>query len=169
MGKACWIGVLMVFALLCGKAQAESLDEDLAALKADVAKLNAALFELEEDILYPANTQLAVFLSLEDTDLFQLDSVEVMVDGNMATSHLYTEQEREALKQGAIQRLYLGNLSPGEHQITATLNGKGVNDHYYRKQQRFTVTKEDDAERVELVISTQTPSHEPGFRLKQWQ
>lgn len=184
MSKACWIGVI-AFGIFCfGSVQAadsnssesassaaasQSLNRDIDALKADVAELNTALYELEEDVLYPANTQLAVFLSFAAQDHFQLDSIELSVDGRMASSHLYSVQEREALKQGGIQRLYLGNLSPGEHKITATLNGKGANDQYFRKQQTFAVTKDDNAERVELIVQAPAPAYNPSFSIKQWQ
>lgn len=169
MNKVCWFALLALLTAGSGLAQAETLDEELSALKADVAKLNTALFELEENILYPANTQLAVFLSLDVKDYFQLDSIEISVDGLMASSHLYSPQEREALRQGGIQRLYLGNLAPGVHELTATLNGQGANGHYFRKQQHFSITKDGDAERVELAIQARPPSHDPQFTLKRWQ
>lgn len=185
MTKACWVGSIVLWVFSAAFSQAvlaetsgeqvngspgdQTLSRELAELKADLAALNAELFALEEDILYPANTQLAVFLSLDAGNYFQLDSVELAIDGRMASSHLYTEQEREALKQGGIQRLYLGNLSPGEHKITATLNGKGVNDQYFRKQQTFTVNKDSDAERVELTVKAPAPAHDPQFAMKNWQ
>ena len=177
MSKACWLVILTLFVMTAGLAQAQnnddsrsaSLDADLAALKADVAALNTELFELEEDILYPASTQLAVFLSLDVGDQFQLDSIELSVDGRMANSHLYSQQERQALQKGGIQQLYLGNVSPGNHQITATLNGKGANDEYFRKQETFFVIKESEPERVELTIEASPASQSPQFSIKRWQ
>ncbi|MFE8069699.1 AraC family transcriptional regulator [Marinobacteraceae bacterium S3BR75-40.1] len=140
----------------------------MAKLKEDVAALNQELFSLEEDILYPANTQIAVFLSVETGGYFALDSVELRVDGRMASSHLYSEQERKALEKGGIQRLYLGNLSSGDHSLTAVLNGQGVNDHYFRKERSFTVRKSNGAEKVELVIEAKEPTFEPSFELNRW-
>lgn len=149
-------------------AQAASLDSDIAHFKQNVADLNRQLFQLEEDILHPANTQLAVYLSLDAKNYFVLDSVEVSIDGQTAASHLYSEQERQALKQGGIQRLYIGNLSAGPHKLTATLNGQGVNDHYFRKESTFSIHKTDDASQVELVVTAEAPSFEPKFKLKTW-
>ena len=149
-------------------AQAASLDSDIAHFKQNVADLNRQLFQLEEDILHPANTQLAVYLSVDAKNYFVLDSVEIAIDGQTAASHLYSEQERQALKQGGIQRLYIGNLSAGVHKLTATLNGQGVNDHYFRKESTFSIHKADDASQVELVVTADAPAFEPNFKLKTW-
>lgn len=169
MNKACWFAILAVFVFGPGLAHGETLDEELSALKADLAELNTALTALEEEILYPENTQLAVFLSVEGEEYFQLNSVELAVDDRPTSSYLYSEQEREALAQGGIQRLYLGNLTPGEHQITATFNAKGTDGRHYSKTEIFSISKEEDAERVELVVRAQAPSQDPQLSLKRWQ
>jgi hypothetical protein len=146
-----------------------SLAGEVSSLKADVAALNNRLFELEEEILSPTNTQVAVYVSFAARDYLVLDSIEISVDGQPAVSHLYTEQERRALKKGGVQRLYLGNLSAGEHVIGAVLNGQGANDHYYRKDAQFTIQKSAGKAQYELVVQAKAPSFAPGFRLKEWQ
>lgn len=148
---------------------AESIDREIADLKADVASLNQELFELEEDILHPANTQVAVYLSFSARDYFVLDSVELAIDGHPAVSHLYTERERTALEDGGVQRLYLGNLSAGEHTLEAVFNGQGANDHYYRKDASFTIQKASGKAQYEMVLETQAPGYEPKLRLKEWE
>lgn len=177
MSRVYWL-ILLVFVSLSagtvfagknGQADESALDQDLAELKADVAELNAILFELEEDILFPPDTQVAVFLSLEASDAFQLDSVDLSIDDRQTRSHLYTDQERDALAQGGVQQLYLGNLGQGAHRISATINGRGKNGQYFRKQQNFSINKEDEASRVELVVGAQGPSLDPEFTLKRWQ
>ncbi len=42
-----------------------ALDEEIQAIKKDVVDLNRDLFVLEEELLFPANTQVAVFLSMD--------------------------------------------------------------------------------------------------------
>jgi len=163
--RACCVGLLM---LLTGSASAASLDSDIARFKERVADLNRDVFKLEEDILHPANTQLAVYLSDQAQNYFTLDSVELSIDGHNAVSHLYTEKERKALDKGGIQRLYIGNLSSGPHRISATLNGQGVNDHYFRKVASFSIHKGNDATQIQLVITAESPSFEPAFTLKTW-
>lgn len=167
MNKACWFGLLLL--LGPGLAQADTLDKELSALKADVADLEAALLELEEDILYPKDTQLAVFLSLDVKDFFRLDAIELSVDGRQISSHIYSQQEHQALQRGGIQRLYLGQLSPGEYELTAVLDGKDANENYFRKQQTFSVVKEEDAARIELSLQAQASSDDLQFTMKRWQ
>lgn len=159
-----WIAILS----LPQSSLAASLNEDIADLKSQVADLNSELFKLEEDILHPANTQIALYLSFTAKDFFVLDSIEMQIDGRMAVSHLYTEPEREALKQGGIQRIYVGNLSNGTHQLTATMNGQGVNSHYFRKEASFDIQKGNDSAQVELILVAEPPAREPSFKLKIW-
>lgn len=176
MGKASWWVVLMVVSL--GAAQvlaqsstkgSDSLNDDLAALKGDVAELNAELARLEEDILFPLATQVAVFLSVDAGDAFQLDAVDLSINDRRISSHVYTDQEREALAHGGVQKLYLGNLAQGSHRVTATVNGRGKNGQFFRNQQNFSITKQEGASRVELVVRAQAPAFNPEFTLKRWQ
>ena len=90
-----------------------SLEKDVQDLKSEVLALNRDLFVLEEELLYPANTQVAVFVSMDVGELFELDSLELEVDGKSVASYLYTEREVEALREGGVQRLYVGNLRAG--------------------------------------------------------
>lgn len=147
----------------------QSFDEELTALKGDIVELDAELAVLEEEILYPEETQLVVFLSLEATDSFQLDSVEFSVDGDMVSSHLYSGQEHDALQRGGIQRLYIGNILPGEHTVTVRLNGNDPEGQYVRKEQSFTVNKTDDAEKIELAVQARAPASDPEIALKRWE
>lgn len=160
--------ILVLCSVWVMPAMAGSLDSDIAHFKGQVADLNQDVFKLEQDILHPANTQIAVYLSDRAQNYFSLDSVELSIDGHSAVSYLYTDKERKALDKGGIQRLYVGNLSAGAHKISATLNGQGVNDHYFRKQADFTIQKGDNAKQVQLIITAESPSYEPAFKLKTW-
>ena len=75
-------------------------------------ELNRDLMLLEEDLLFPASTQLAVYVSLDVGHYFALDSVKLTIDGQMVSSYLYTPKQISALARGGVQRLYLGNLKP---------------------------------------------------------
>ncbi|WP_148862609.1 AraC family transcriptional regulator [Marinobacter fonticola] len=161
--------MVVLLSLSAGVAMAESIDREISDLKADVASLNHELFELEEEILHPANTQVAVYLSFSARDYFVLDSVELSIDGHPAASHLYTERERMALEKGGVQRLYLGSLSVGEHTLSAVFNGQGANDHYHRKDASFTIEKASGKAQYELVLDAQAPAYEPKLQLKEWE
>src|SRR5512147_3216826 len=100
-------------------ADTRALDEEIQSIKKDAVDLNRDLAVLEEELLFPANTQVAVFLSMDVGDFFALDTVELRVDDKQVTKHLYTPREAEALLKGGVQRLYLGNLKVGDHEIVA--------------------------------------------------
>src|ERR1700691_1950866 len=100
-----------------------SLDADLQTLKKNVTDLNRDLFVLEEELLFPANTQVAVFVSMDIGDFFALDSVTLRIDQKEVANYLYTPREVEALAKGGVQRLYLGNLKAGQHELVAIFSG----------------------------------------------
>ncbi len=97
-------------------ADTRSLDEDTQSLKKDVVDLNRDLFVLEEELLFPANTQVAVYVSMDVGEFFGLDSISLKIDNKEVTNYLYTPREVDALLKGGVQRLYLGNLKVGNHE-----------------------------------------------------
>jgi hypothetical protein len=160
--------------LLVGVARAEtpaanSLDEGIQSLKQDVIALNRDLFVLEEELLYPANTQLAVFVSLDVGEFFKLDSVQLKLDNKVVSNYLYTQREVDALHRGGIQRLYMGNLKAGEHELVAIYTGIGPNGRDYRRGASLVVNKSLGAKFVELKIVDNQNSEQPDFSIKEWE
>src|SRR6266550_4714667 len=54
-----------------------------------------------------------------------IKSEEIKLDDKMVSSYLYTPLEVSALHRGGVQRIYLGNLKVGEHELVAYFTGKG--------------------------------------------
>jgi hypothetical protein len=106
------------------KAQMQGLDEQVQDIKSDVLGIATELSRLEEKLLYPSGTQVAVFVSLAQGDALRLDSVQIQIDGVGVASHVYGFNELEALKKGGVQRLYTGNVSAGEHRLDVSIAGK---------------------------------------------
>ncbi len=150
-------------------ADSASLDENIQSLKEDVIALNRDLFILEEELLYPSNTQVAVFVSLDVGKFFSLDSVQLKVDDKVVTNYLYTGREVEALHRGGIQRLYMGNLKAGEHELVAIYTGKGPNGRDYRRGATHVLNKTLGAKFVELKIVDNPSSEQPDFSIKEWE
>jgi hypothetical protein len=147
----------------------QALDEQIQTLKQEVLDLNRDLLVLEEELLFPANTQVAVFLSMDVGTLFQLDSVQVKLDDSVVTHYLYTDREVQALHRGGVQRLYLGNLRAGKHELVAVFTGKGPHDRDYRRGATVTFDKTTGPKYIELQIRDETRSQQPEFRIKEWQ
>jgi len=137
-------------------------------LKKKVIELNRDLFILEEDLLFPANTQFAVFVSLDTGKFLQLDSMKLKVDGETVAAHLYTERQIKSLQRGGMQRLYIGNLKTGEHEITAFFDGIGPDNKAYKQAATTKIMKETDIKSLEIKIKDQSSNFEPSIEIVEW-
>jgi hypothetical protein len=150
-------------------ADTRGLDEEIQNLKKDVVDLNKDLFVLEEELLFPANTQVAIFVSMDVGDFFALDNVTLKIDQKEVANYLYTPREAEALLKGGVHRLYLGNLKVGEHELVALFNGKGPNDRDYRRGATLKFEKGIGAKYLELKINDRQRKQQPEFEIKDWE
>jgi hypothetical protein len=151
------------------RSDSRGLDQEIQGLKKDVVDLNRDLFILEEELLFPANTQVAVFLSVDVGDFFALDSVQLKIDKKEVIHYLYTPREVEALLKGGVQRLYLGNLKVGPHELVALFSGKGPNDRDYRRGASLRFEKGVGAKYLELKIDDRQKKLQPEFEIKDWE
>jgi hypothetical protein len=152
-----------------GESGTRALDEQIQDLKQQVVDLNKDLFVLEEELLFPANTQVAVFLSMDVGAFFGLDSVTLKIDNREVINYLYTPREVAALLKGGVQRLYIGNLKAGSHELVALFGGKGPNDRDYRRGASLKFEKGVGAKYLELKISDRARRQQPEFEIKDWE
>ena len=150
-------------------APATGLDTRIQEVKGDVIRLNRDLLVLEEELLFPANTQVALFVSMDVGKLFELDSVQVKLDDKLVTNYLYTPLEVQALHRGGVQRVYLGNLKAGEHEVVAFFTGKGPHERDYKRGTTIKFDKGTDPKYIELRIKDSTGKLQPEFDVKVWQ
>ena len=146
-----------------------SLDERVQKTKADVISLNRDLLVLEEELLFPANTQVAVFVSMDVGLLFDLDSVQIKLDDKVVSTYLYTPLEVQALHRGGVQRVYLGDLRAGSHEIVAFFTGKGPHDRDYKRATTIKFDKTTEPKYIELQIKDVQQKLQPEFDVKVWQ
>jgi hypothetical protein len=149
-------------------ATPRAVDQDVQTLKKELVDLNRDLFRLEEELLYPSSTQVAVFLSMNIGAFFALDSVQLRVDGKEVANYLYTEREVEALHRGGVQKLYLGNLKAGKHELVAVFTGKGPHERDYRRGTTLEFEKAVGARYLELRITDREAALQPEFTVRQW-
>jgi len=145
-------------------AQPAALDTEMEDVKKSLIELKRDLVILEEDLLFPASSQVAVFLSMDLGEFFQLDAVTLQLNGKDVASHLYTEREVDALYRGGIQQLYVGNVKQGSNRITAFFTGRGPNGRDYRRATTVEFEKSFEPTFVELAISDSTAKYQPEFR-----
>lgn len=163
-------GLLVCLFTLAAATQAQPTATDATeTLKQRVLELNRDLLILEEELLYPANSQVAVYLSLDIGEYFALDAVKVKVDDEFVVSELYTPKQVDALLRGGIQKLYLGNLKSGAHEISAFFTGIGPQGQPYKRAASVTVDKTTAPLVLELRIVDATSKLQPVFDIKQWE
>ena len=159
-------GIVLVLSLLVfsfpaygneiSREQIKGLDEQVQEIKSDVLDIAEELNQLEEKLLYPSNTQVSVFVSLENGENFRLDSVEIQLDGKPVAQHIYTFKELEALQKGGVQRIYTGNIMTGTHDLLVSVMGKSQGGTDFQKMERIRVNKDVGPKIVEVSLAAET-------------
>jgi hypothetical protein len=144
-----------------------SLDGQVQEIKSDVLGIASDLSNLEERLLYPSNTQVALFVAIDDDQDFRLDAVKIEINGELATHHIYSFKELEALQKGGVQRIYTGNVATGDHQLSVTMVGKLRNGTEFNKTDQFSFAK--GVEPKALGITLAGPGlGKTGIQLGDW-
>ena len=165
----------MAASMASSNAEAESrdrfrsLDRDVQDLKKEVLDLNRDLFLLEEELLFPANSQVAFFISMDVGEYFELDSVNLKIDGKEVANYLYTEREVGALLRGGVHRVHMANLKTGDHELIAVFTGKGPHTRDYRRGATMSFNKGIGAKYLELEITDRVKKQQPEFVIKEWE
>jgi len=146
-----------------------TLDSDIQDMKQLLLELNRDLFLLEEELLFPANTQVAVFVSMDVGDFFDLDSVQIKLDDKDVANYLYTSREVDALIRGGVHQIFLGNLRAGEHELVAIFTGAGPHAVDYRRGASLTFEKGIGPKYIELTISDRELALQPEFVVREWE
>ncbi len=134
------------------KEQIKGLDEQVQDIKKDVLGISAQLNQLEEKLLFPSNTQISFFVSLDKGSGFQPDAVQLKLNDKDVVHHIYSFNEVNALLDGGVQRIYTGNVRTGDHNIQVSVAGKSAGS---KKTQTIThtVTKGIKPQFVEIHLS----------------
>ena len=135
------------------RQQMQGLDEQVQEIKSEVLSIAEELARLEEKLLYPSNTQVAVFVALAEGETMELDSVRVSLDGEPVVHHIYGFKELQALQKGGVQRIYTGNVTTGEHEIVVSVAGKNATGGDFGGTQSFRFEKEAEPELVGITLS----------------
>jgi hypothetical protein len=163
------IGALILALLTASTAAADGLDDELERLSAEVASHSERVFALEQKVLHPANTRLAVFLTLQSRDALDLDSVELFINGNPVASHLYSDRERASLERGGIQQLFTGNLQNGEHELKTVITARSADDDFVRRESTHRFRKRPGVLRLEMSLEARAPDYEPRVSFMEWE
>lgn len=162
------IRTLMVPLLLCGlasqsgaqdisRSDMQSLDGQVQEIKSDVLNIAAELAILEERLLYPSDTEIALFVAIAENEKFRLDAVQIQIDGELATHHIYSFKELEALRKGGVQRVYTGNITTGDHNLNVTVLGKLESGKDFNQSDSHVFSKGVKPKAIGITLT------DPGF------
>jgi hypothetical protein len=175
MRKTLWTVAFGACVWLCGgvssaddsyRAQMKGLDEQVQEIKSDVLSIDAELRRLEEKLLYPSNTHVALFVGLAQGQSMRLDAVQIQLDGKLVAHYIYSFKELEALQRGGVQRIYTGNLATGAHQLEVSVIGKLDGGKDYAQTERFTIDKGVEPKLVGITLSS--PGADRAIALGDW-
>jgi glucose/arabinose dehydrogenase len=133
--------------------QMRGLDEQIQEVKSDTLRIAAELNQLEEKLLYPSGTQVAVFVATGKGDTMRLDAVRLQIDGQLVAHYIYSFKELEALHKGGVQRLYVGNVATGDHQLEVLVEGKLENGTDFSRNEKFAFRKDVKPKLVGLTLT----------------
>jgi len=144
-----------------------SLDGQVQEIKSDVLSIASELSNLEERLLFPSNTQISLFVTVAENEDFRLDALQVEIDGQLATHHIYSFQELEALQKGGVQRVYTGNIVTGEHQLRITVMGKLDNGNDFNAADSFVFAKGVKPKALGVTLA-RLGSGAGGIQVRDW-
>ncbi len=147
--------------------QMRGLDDEVQQIKSDVLAISQELSRLEEKLLYPSGTQVAIFIALAEGDQMRLDAVRLQIDGQLAVHYIYSFKELEALRKGGVQRIYVGNVATGAHRLEVLVDGKLEGGANFSHTENFTFRKEVKPKLVGLTLAGPGAASAP-IVLKEW-
>ena len=147
--------------------QMRGLDEQVQEIKSDVLDIAQELSRLEEKLLYPSGTQVAIFVALAQGDKMRLDAVRLQVDGQLVAHYIYSFKELDALHKGGVQRIYVGNVATGDHQLEVLIDGKLEGGADFSRTDHFTFRKDVKPKLVGLTLGGPDSGNTP-ITLREW-
>jgi hypothetical protein len=167
LGLLLWMGSAPAWAQENDRQQMRGLDEQVQEIKSDVLGIAEELSRLEEKLLYPSGTQLAVFVAIAEGDQMRLDAVRIQINGQLVAHYIYSFKELEALRKGGVQRIYVGNVPTGDHQLEVLVDGKLQGGADFSRTDQFTFRKGIEPKLVGLTLAG-PDSANPPVALGEW-
>ncbi|MEC7727203.1 MAG: AraC family transcriptional regulator [Pseudomonadota bacterium] len=162
------IGSLLMLQGIVSVASTGDVDPSIEQLKSRIADHSAQVFALEQELLYPADSRLSVFLTLASRDALDLDAIELFVDDKPVVSHLYSPREQDALEEGGVQQLFKGNLANGEHALKVVITARAGDDRFVRRETVHRFQKRPGTLRMQVSLDAKAPDFEPRVAFAEW-
>lgn len=150
------------------EARFQQLDAEVEKILDEVVTLGADMAVLEEARELSPKTQLLVLVSIDPSSFFQMEAIQLQIDGQTASFHQYSEEELKALSQGGSHRLFWDNVPAGRHQLTALLMGRVPKDPDFQREAALVIISGVGRRVVELRVATGKNQAFPEMSIKEW-
>jgi hypothetical protein len=141
-------------------------ETDNQAIKIEALELLGRLQRLQQQLLYPAHTQVSIFLSLADNSAVDPQSLSLEIDKLKVSNHVYTQAEIRALRSGGIQRLYSGNISMGKHKLRVSLKPAQDDGSVRTHVIEYPFSKGEKIHTIEIIVGEDTQSNKPPIEIR---
>lgn len=145
----------------------QSLRASLEEAKKSLVEIHSELLVLRESAQFPPRSQVTVFMGMDKLPHFQLETVELKMDGVLVSRHVYTAQEKEAMGKGGLHRLYMGNVNSGAHVVKAEFKGKVSGAQEYSNSVNYNFRKTDKPTIFTLGISDFLQDDTPEMTIRE--
>jgi len=142
-----------------------TIDEQIVEIKKEMVLLGREIKVLEDLFLYPPETKVSLYLSMDVGKLFILKSIDLIIDDELVAEYLYSGREESGLKKGAAHQIYIGNYMPGQYSLRLVMKGIGPHGRFYKRAVGKTFTKEERAKVMQVVIYDDIRRQQPAFLL----
>lgn len=161
----------VTFCVLSNAGNVYSNEKEIQAIADQKTKLETLQIvknatQLIEDVGYPEVSRLKVYLSHGPGKYFGLQKITVLVDGIDKSEFEYDEKQRQALLRGGSNRVYLGSVSEGIHELVVVFEGGDRKGNIIKKAETWLFDKKPGEYIVVLNVADNERSLRPDFSYK---
>jgi hypothetical protein len=146
----------------------QNLDKRIQTLKSGVLALGQDLALLDKGMLAFSGNPLIVYLSTDIDDAFELQAVELELNGNFAARQEFLPDALKAMQRGGAQRFYVKDLPEGDYQLKAMMLGRVGKGREHRANIVLSFSKEKKPKTIEIRVSNVRERFLPEFVVKEW-
>lgn len=146
----------------------QRLDAKAEGLLNEVLLLGGEMAVLAERRSMSENAQLLVLVSVEPSAFFELNAVQLKLDGKDAAYHQYAPEELQALQRGGAFRLFWDDVKAGKHELAASLFGKLPRDPDFQRHATLSFISGTGHRVVEIHVAQGKSQAFPEMSLKEW-
>jgi len=147
---------------------AQDAGDDLAKLRSGVAGLESDINKLQSSLLFPPMTRVDVFLSVDKDTGFDLQTVNLLVDGDQKAMHIYGADENEAFVLGGSHKVWEGNVGLGKHRLEAKISGQDAKGKPVQGLAKLVFDKTTEGKAVEIIVKPTKDGKSAEFVVKDW-